>query len=590
MSHDQIQAARETLERILSSPGFARNARMSRFLRLLVERQLEGRGEELKESVIAVEAFGRRPDYDPKVDSIVRTEAARLRARLAEYYAGDGAGERLVIRIPKGGYVPEICPGRSVRPGARPRRWYVVAVSVAAAAAIAAVWWSAVANQPPIRIAVLPLLNVSRAPEHDAFVDGLTDEIINDLSAIDGLSVRSRASSFVLKGQARSTRESGRRLDAEYLLEGSVLLAGERLRITVQLVRSRDDVAVWSSQFERRLTDVFAVQEEIARGIVNSLRLRLGGGRRRYETSVDAYTRYLDGRARSLDGILGVIDSIQSFEQAIAIDPSFAPAYAGLASAYAIRSAQFPLDHPGDELARMKAAAEKAIDLDPLLAEAHAALALARAREGAWNAAEASFRRAIELEPERSKTLTDFALWHLQVLGRNEEALRLLQRAEKVDPLAADVHAGLAWVLMSLERFDEASGHCLELPNEHALKLLCLGRVQVGQGHLDAAIRLFQGDRLLAENPHTRGLLGYALARSGRRDEARRMAAESQFANEQALIYAGLGDGDRAIAALGRMTAVGAQRLGQFLTYPEFASLRGDPRMDTLRQQVAGTH
>src|SRR5262249_27846614 len=148
----------------------------------------------------------------------------------------------------------------------------------------------------PITIAVLPLENLGRDPANDYFADGLTDEIIRNLSIIEGLAVRSQTSSFAFKGKPRNVHETGQQLNVDYLLEGSVLGVEERLRIDAQLIRVRDDVPLWSSRFDRDFTDVFAIQDEISSGIVNSLRLKLGAGRRRYETSVEAYNLYLRAR------------------------------------------------------------------------------------------------------------------------------------------------------------------------------------------------------------------------------------------------------------------------------------------------------
>jgi Flp pilus assembly protein TadD len=234
----------------------------------------------------------------------------------------------------------------------------------------------------------------------------------------------------------------------------------------------------------------------------------------------------------------------------------------------------------------MRDAAERAVALDPLLAEAHAALGLARARSGDWELAEASFRRAIALDPNDATALTNFVMWHLNVLGRNEEALALLRRAESADPLGSNVQLSLAWVLMSLGRFAEADGHCRRLPASHELRTQCLGRSLEGEGRHDEAVRLFTGDPALSRNPQTRGFLGYALARSGRRDDAERMANATAFANEQALIFAGLGDTQRTLDALGRMSALGAQRLGGYLNYPEMAALHGHPQLVVLRRQA----
>ena len=183
------QDALQLLGRVLSGSGFARNERMSRFLRFLVERHLEGRDNELKESLIAVEVFGRRPDYDPKLDSIVRTEAARLRARLIEYYAGEGRSDLVVIDVPKGGYIPVFRQREAAREGRKTRsgqRWLSVALACSAVALAAASWWSLRHQNTPIRIAVLPLENLSPEPSSDYFADGLTDEIIRNLSVIDG--------------------------------------------------------------------------------------------------------------------------------------------------------------------------------------------------------------------------------------------------------------------------------------------------------------------------------------------------------------------------------------------------------------------
>ena len=585
VEHDS-QAVREELERILSSSGFTRNERLSRFLRFLVERHLEGRDAEIKESLIAVEVFGRKPDYDPRLDSIVRTEAGRLRARLTEYYAAEGSRDPGLIDVPKGGYVPLFreAVARELRPThSRRWMWLTVACATLAVGVAAMTWWRLAQSREPIRIAVLPLENLSQDSTHDYFADGLTHELIRDLSIIEGLAVRSQTSSFAFQGTPRNVREAGRQLEVDYILEGSVLRAGQRLRINAQLVRVRDDVPLWSGAFERDLTDVFVIQDEISRNIVNHLRLQLGRGRRRYETSVDAYDLYLQGRALPLRrGIRGVLQSIGPFEQAVAKDASFAPAYAGLGAAYAIRSIQFPVDHLADELEKMRAAAEKAVQLDPLLAEAHAARALAYARDGRWGEAEKSFHRAIELDPNRSSTHADFALWLLYVLGRNEEALGQLRIAQKTDPLSPDVHLALALILTSNGRVEQAAAECRKMPSEDPLAKQCLARAKLGEGRIGEAIPLLVND----PNPQSLGFLGYAYARSGRREEAQKLAARSAFANEQVLIFAGLGDEDRTLEALDRMAALGAQRVGMYLNSPELASLRGDPRLSAFRTRV----
>ena len=592
-------AIRQALDRVLTSPGFVRNARMSQFLRFLVERHLEGRDDELKESVIAVEVFGRRPDYDPKQDSIVRTEAARLRARLVEYDSGEGRSNPIRIDVPKGGYIPacrlrdishavpaEAGPTRAV-PRTR-RRWLWGVVAACASIALLTIgWWTLQDPRGPIAIAVLPLQNLAADSSGDYFVDALTDEIIHDLSVIDGLTVRSHTSSLAFKGQPHNVREAGSQLQADYLVEGSVLRADDRLRVDVRVVRVRDDFPLWSGRFDRKVTDVFAIQDDIALGVVNNLRLKLGRGRRRDETSVDAYDLYLSGRAIII-GRHGNdnLAAIERFEQAVAKDPSFAPAYAALGSAYAIQSAQFPVNHSPDELPKMRAAAEKAIALDPLLAEAHAALGLVDAREGRWEQAERSFRRAIELDRNRSQTYSDLAMWVLGASGRTGEAVETMRLAEANDPLSSEVQLNLGWMLMSLGRYDEAGRHCDRMVPDDSLKAQCLARVRVGQGKFAEAAKILEDDPYTATNPQGRGFLGYMYARAGQREKAERMASNSKFANEQALIYAGLGDRDKTFDALQRMTSVGPQRVARYIAFPEMAPLREDPRMRVLRKNV----
>src|SRR5207249_6383944 len=207
-------------------------------------------------------------------------------------------------------------------------------------------------------------------------------------------------------------------------LEGSVLRTSQQLRINVQLIRARDDFLVWSGRYDRELTDALAIQDDISRGIVNSLRLKLGRGRRLYETSAEAYDLYLSGRALQIRlGFQGVLESVGLLEQAVAKDPTLAPAQAGLAWAYALRSGSDQSDLTRD-LPKMRAAMEKALRLDPLLPEAHTAFGVASAREGQWGLSENSFRHALKIDPNNPRSYGLFAMHLLLPLGRIEEALR----------------------------------------------------------------------------------------------------------------------------------------------------------------------
>lgn len=573
------EAVRKQLDRLLASQGFARNERLSRFLRVVVERHLDGRDNDLKESVLGVEVFGRKAGFDPKQDSIVRSEAGRLRARLGEYYATEGIADAVIIELPKGGYTPAFRPlGSGKKDKSRSwQPWVRGAIAAVVIAAAATGWWWVRHKSAPIAIAVLPLTNLSQDPANDYFADGLTDEIIRDLSIIDGLAVRSHTSSFVFKGKPQNVREAGEQLQAEYILEGSVLRTGKQLRIIAELVRVRDDVPFWTGRFDRELTDVVAIQDEISRGIVNSLRLKLGGGRRRYETSTEAYDLYL--RDRSLLRLPGQLPPGARrhrpipFQNAIDKDPAFAPAYAGLAEAYAYRASIG--DAEPDDVLRMRSAAEHAIQLDPLLDEAHDALGVVYARDGRWSQSEACFRRAIELNPNSELTRLNYVLFLLRPLGRIDEAIQQLRAAEKADPLSPSLHFVYGDVLLSAGRYEEAARHCRRSSDFAE----CQGRVLLAEGKIDDAIKT------LASAPNTR-YLGYAYGRAGRREEVEKLAAVSHGALQQVLIYAGLRDRDGTINALHRMFELGPFRVGSALTLPELSFVRDDPRVKALRKNA----
>ncbi len=482
-----VAAARRQLNRVLASDGFSRNARLARFLRFVVEQHLEGKDGEIKESVIAVEVFGRGSDHDPKQNSIVRNEAARLRARLNEYYLGEGKNDGLIIELPKGGYAPVFCQPAvepatsSLRPGIKspPRRrlWLFAATAGVALTVGTLGWWWSQHQNAPIAIAVLPLTNLSQDPANDYLADGLTDEIIRNLSIIEGLAVRSQTSSFVFKNKPRNIRDAGTQLNANYILEGSVLRVGQQLRINAQLVRVRDDFPLWSGRYDRELADALAIQDEISRGIVNGLRLKLGSGRRRYETNAEAYDLYLRARVQAEDqtGLRGLESSIPLFEQTIVKDPAFAPAYAGLAVACAGLSGmdRFNADQRSELISKMRVAAEKAIELDPLSAEAHRAFGLMYARDAQWGQSEKSFRRSLQLDPNSSGTRADLIIYLLLPLGQIEQAVSEARIAGNADPLGRQVQEIVRTALFSAGRIDEGIAHC---PKPCAEGLVLQGR------------------------------------------------------------------------------------------------------------------
>ena len=446
-------------------------------------------------------------------------------------------------------------------------------------------------------IAVLPLQNLSAEPDSDYFADGLTDEIIRNLAVIKGLEVRSRTSSFAFKDKPRNLRDIGQQLGVNLVVEGSIMRSGSKLRINAQLIQIAGDVPLWAEQFDRELKDVFAIQDEISSAIVNKLRLTLGRGQRRYETNLEAYELYLTARAVvARRGTSNAQKAAELFEQVIKTDPAFAPAYAGLADAYAFMSMdiQGRPDQPGvpapisseTALSRMRPAAVKAIELDPLLAEAHAAMGLLHSRERNWENAQRSFQRAIELNPSLTRTYTNYVTSTLIPLGRLDEAARLLEEALRADPLSLDVRRELAMVQIMAGRYQEAIAN---LQRVRAVDPgfpfgdLFLARALTFAGRLAEALPLWETRK---DEPGWQFWMAYAYVMAGRRAEVETMAAAHDHPYRLAIIYAALGDKDRALLALDRAADILPQRVGLLLMYPEMASLRGDARFAAVRRKL----
>ena len=601
-------AIRLELERVLASGGFARNERLSQFLRFLVERHLEARDSELKESVLAVEVFGRKAGYDPKLDAVVRTEAVRLRARLEKYYQSDGREDPVIIELPKGGYRPvfrerttiaEHQSASAVPPTERARSnrtWWAAAAVAAVLVAVGTTWWWTHATPRTVTIAVLPLENRSKDAGSDYFADGLTDEIIRNLSVIEGLTVRSRTSSFALKGKGLGAVDAGRRLSADYLVEGSVLLAGDQLRITAALVSAGDGSHVWSDRYDRKLTNIFAIQDEISRGIVNTLRLKLSG-RRRYEANLEAYDLYLRGReimAGFPSRTRPVAASARDyFARAVEKDPNYAIAYAGMADAHIAVERTIGSANRIDAWPRAKAAAARALELDPMLSEAHSAMASIRAREYAWQEAERSFRRAIELNPNNALAHLELGLRVLAGQGRFDAGVEEVARAVALDPLSPYVITEAGEALLLARRYAEAV--------EHFRKAIALDPTRNKPYNSMARAFYLQGNGAEATNARDQSLkLGMPRrefpwmtcleVRQGRREQALDLVEELRSSGRPSRLlaraYACLGDKEHALASLDQAIAENEPGLPELLQSPELDALRPDARFAALRKKL----
>jgi len=486
----------------------------------------------------------------------------------------------------------------ALKPGTRRKPLTYVLASAAALILIVLVGWEmrgrrlGDATRMPV-IAVLPLTNLSAAQESDYFVDGLTDEIIRNLAVIDGMEVRSRTSSFTFKDKPHTPKDVGDQLGANLVLDGSVLRAGPKLRVNVQLVQVAGDVPLWSGRFDRELDDVFAIQDEISLAIVNQLRLTLGRGRRRYNTNLDAYELYLKARALvERRGPDSAKQAAQLFEQVIAKDSSFAPAYAGLADAYAFMST-LPAQGLGaglsgdDAYPIIRSAASKALQLDPLLAEAYAAMGVVYSRERNWEKSEEAFRRAIELNPSLSQIYTTYAFSTLRPTEKFAEAEQMLERAMRMDPMSLDVQREMAVLLLNTGRYGKAVDilrHVYAVDPRFPFASLHLARALTFAGRPAEAITLYEEMEKQSGVPSPWS--AHAYVRVGRREEAEALAVR-HAANPYrlAIIYAALDQKDRAFDALDRMTLVESQRVGLLLGWPEMAGLRGDPRFAEIRRK-----
>ena len=468
-----LDSVRTELQKILASPGFANAERLSRFLRFAVEEHLNGQTDKLKESFLGVEVFGRKPSYDPRIDAVVRTEAVKLRARLKEYYDSQGHDDPLIIDLPKGGYVPvfrlrEKEPTETPRPPEEHVESVVEPARVWAKSAIAAAFVALVlsiaifvtlrdrspvaqAHAPDLSsIAVLPFADLSPDRDQEYFCDGMTEEVIDSLTKVGGFRVVARTSSFAFKGTHLDIREIGKKLNVGYVLEGSVRKDGNLLRVTAQLNSVADGYHLWSDTFQRELKDVFAVQDEISKSIVNTLQLKLAKSPARpLPENLETYDLYLQGRYHWRRWRMeGAENAIQFFEQAVAKDPKYAQAYTGLADSYAWLGF-FGALPPNEAMPKSRQFAQKALELDDSLADAHTSLGYVKAfYEFDWPGAEREFKRAVQLNPNSSGAHFGYGIAYLCPLGRSAECVQEMKLSRDLDPLSpvANTYLGLALV------------------------------------------------------------------------------------------------------------------------------------------------
>ena len=449
---------------------------------------------------------------------------------------------------------------------------------------------------PEKTIAVLPFVNMSADPENEFFSDGISEELINALTRVEGLQVTARTSSFAFKGKNKDVRDIGRKLGVSAVLEGSVRKAGDRVRITAQLVDTRDGYHIFSKVYDRVLEDIFETQDEISLEIVNELRATLpeNGEKpslvRQVTEHSEAYDAYLKGKycwnQWTPDAARQAVDH---FQRAVELDPEFARAWGAMALSHTYLGAMGRSAHCGEAYGCAYKAAERALELDPEIEDSHVALALVRLFND-WDrpAAEASFLRAMAINPDSVDVLHGYSLY-LQADGRAEEAVAILERATTLDPLNLPVLDYLGKAHVSCGQYDEALAQfdrVLELDPEFRSALEGKGWTYMHMGRLDDAIDTFERVRELT--PHPKGgitPLAYALGVAERVAEAEELVAliEEREREEPdvaldldfATIFSGLG---RTEQALDRLRRAADKRIGSLIF------LRSWPSWERLRQ------
>ena len=452
-------------------------------------------------------------------------------------------------------------------------------------------------------LAVLPFVNASPDPENEYLSDGITDELIDGLAKVDGVRVASRTSVFALKGKPQDIRSIGALLGVSVVLEGTVRKSGERLRITAQLSSAEDGRLLWSQRYDRTLDDVFTIQEEISRTIVNTLRatslaVSSDGPAKRYTESVTAYGLYLRGRYEwNKRTQRAMVQAIDYFEQAIAADPNYALAYTGLADAYALQ-----LDYRSvpvaEGFALAKEYARKALELDESLPEAHASLAWSLfIYDWDWEGAGREFRRAIELNP-RYAVAHQWYAFLLLTQGRIEEALVEAHSVQELDPASVSARRGLGFAYYYAHRYERAADHLLRgiAMNPVAEETYrVLGLVLSAQGeHAEAERVLREALALQGSGTLSRATLGYALARAGKRAEAEGLLAELEREAERdyvspvafATLHLGLGNWERALDWAEKAYEERRGWLAYLKVQPMLDPIRGHPRLEALIKRM----
>lgn len=480
----------------------------------------------------------------------------------------------------------------------------ILAAAVFVSLAVAAMLYLRPKPRELEAIAVLPFTNSSADPQADYWSDGITESLINSLSQVPNLRVMARTTAFRYKGREIDPQKIGEELKVQALLTGRVMQRGDELVIQADLIDVKDGAQLWGEKYNRKLSDILAVQTEIAREITDRLRLRLTNEQqqliaKQHTENIAAYQRYLQGRfywnKRNAEGVK---KAVEFYEQAIKADPSYALAYAGIADAYAV--------WPDDSLTRketatrVKAAASKAVDLDPQLPEAHTSLAFAKMIEDRdLTGAESSFKRSLELNPNYP-TAHHWYAYDLVAQGRVAAAIQAIKRAQKLDPVSLSINNDVGEIYFFARQYDPAIEWCRKtlemdpnfIPAHQTLGLAYAQKEQFPQ----ALAELKKAVEMSANNAYVLALLGYVYGAAGQRAEAEATLAQLQQLSASkyvspfhlALVHTQLGDFDRAFALLQQAEDEHVFSMLLLKADPKLDKLRADPRYTAFLQRLGG--
>ena len=597
---DRVRAA---MERILASRPFQQSETLTRFLRFTVEHELEKPGEVLREYTLGTEVFGLGAKFDPRLDSMVRVEADKLRSRLAAYYAVQGRDEKVRIVLPKGSYTPVFRPAPATRRPPRVRQllrqaaWAALAVCACGMAALAGIRVLYLESATP-SVAVLPFTNLSSDRGADYWSDGVTEEITDVLARIPGLRVVARASAFRFAGVRTEVREAGHVLGVGTVLEGTVRRTGGRLRIAAQLFNTEDGYLLWSASYDREERDAPGIEADIAEAIARNLELHLPEdprGRQPERRLKNAAAHDLVLQARYMAADSPDRDArMKCYRRAIDADSGCATAYAGIADEWVKRSLEGWVA-PRDAMESARDAVAEALLFDDRLAHAHLLSAMVKwTYEWDWAGARREFERTLELNPNDASARMQYARY-LAMMGDRQGATTQLEQVRALDPISPAAIGAEAAVYYLLRDYDRTIQHAQEVlaaQPEMGPIYYWLGRAYDSKGQSREACGALEKWRNMpgGTQPAAFGMLGSVYARSGRRYDALRLLGEAITRAKQghvspsgmALLYAGLGERKRAIEWLDKAYQQRDHALVGIKADPAFDPLREDAGFQSL--------